>query len=100
MDLRARMRGAGAGCLGATLALAGLALPAGAQAGGPPPMRTRASCAVDSSVPSEADQALAQGRYADAELLYSAALKADPDSGKAMAGLVRTGLGASPGGQT
>jgi predicted aspartyl protease len=92
MDLRARMRGAGAGCLGATLALAGLALPAGAQAGGPPPMRTRASCAVDSSVPSEADQALAQGRYADAELLYSAALKADPDSGKAMAGLVRTGL--------
>jgi predicted aspartyl protease len=55
-------------------------------------MRTRAACAVDSSVPSEADQALAQGRYADAELLYSAALKADPASGKAMAGLVRTGL--------
>src|ERR1017187_10483087 len=98
MDLRAKMRGAGAGCLGAALvlgailALAGLALPAGAQAGGSPPMRTRAACAVDSSTPSEADQALAQGRYADAELLYSAALKAEPDSGKAMAGLVRTGL--------
>ncbi len=80
-------------CAWVVLALAGVALPAGAQAGGSPPMRTRASCAIDSSMPSEADQALAQGRYADAELLYSASLKADPASGKAMAGLVRTAEG-------
>ena len=98
MDLRAKMgRAAGewvcaAWALGAALALAGMALPAGAQAGGAPVMRTRASCAIDSSMPSEADQALAQGRYDDAELLYTAALKADPASGKAMAGLVRTAL--------
>jgi predicted aspartyl protease len=47
---------------------------------------------VDRKAPSDADQALIDGKYADAERLYNVALAADPASGKAMAGLVRTAL--------
>ena len=77
-----------AGWLGLVLVLAASALAAGAQ----PTARNRASCEPDSQLPSEADQALWAKRYSDAELLYSADLKADPASGKAMAGLVRAAL--------
>jgi Flp pilus assembly protein TadD/predicted aspartyl protease len=50
------------------------------------------SCTVDHAPPSEADKALQERRYDDAEKLYSDVLKASPGSGKAMAGLVRVTL--------
>jgi Tfp pilus assembly protein PilF len=49
-------------------------------------------CPSSSPAASEADVALEQRKYADAERLYGDALTADPGSSAAMAGLVRTTL--------
>jgi len=48
------------------------------------------TCAIDRSAPGEADKALRERRFADAERLYGEALAAAPASGPALAGLVRT----------
>jgi tetratricopeptide (TPR) repeat protein len=52
----------------------------------------RPACAVDSTKPTDADNALRLREYAEAERLYGEALAADPTSSAAMAGLVRTTL--------
>jgi len=49
-------------------------------------------CTADNTMPSEADTARFNRKYADAERLYGAALAVDPASDAAMAGLVRTTL--------
>ena len=93
--------GARAGWLGVVLAVAGAAhaqaagspAPGGGEpAGAQQPVRTRANCVADNQAPSQADQALWARKYDDAQVLYAAALQADPASGKALAGLVRTAL--------
>ena len=49
-------------------------------------------CKVDRAPASDADKALAERKYADAERLYNDALTADPASSAAMVGLVRTAI--------
>jgi tetratricopeptide (TPR) repeat protein len=53
----------------------------------------KASCSVDQRSPSEADMALFEHRWTDAEAAYGKMLAADPNSAEAMAGLVKTALG-------
>ncbi len=62
-----------------------------AGAGYPPPVAVP-GCAIDQTPPSDADKALQSRKYADAERLYGDALRVDPSSDTAMAGLVRTML--------
>jgi len=64
----------------------------GSQVASYPPPVAVPGCAIDQTPPSDADRALQGRRYADAERLYGDALAADPASGAAMAGLVRTTL--------
>jgi TonB family protein len=64
----------------------------GSSAAGYPPPVAVPGCAIDQTPPSDADAALQTRKYADAERLYGVALAADPASGAAMAGLVRTTL--------
>jgi predicted Zn-dependent protease len=64
---------------------------AGGQAAGA--QTTRQACGVSHAVPDAAEKALLGGRYSDAEHLYGEELKANPGSGKAMAGVVRAQLG-------
>jgi tetratricopeptide (TPR) repeat protein len=60
---------------------------------GAPPPPAVPGCPFGQSGPSDADLALRQRRYADAERLYGDALTAEPASSAAMAGLVRAMLG-------
>jgi predicted aspartyl protease len=62
----------------------------GAQAAGSP--AAKVTCSIDQRRPSEADMALRERHYADAEALYGKALAAEAGSVEAMAGLVRTTL--------
>jgi predicted aspartyl protease len=52
----------------------------------------KVTCSIDQRKPSEADTALTERRYPDAERLYGEALRANPSSFEAMAGLVRATL--------
>lgn len=56
------------------------------------PDPSKHSCTIDRTPPSDADKALMARRFEDAERLYGEALTADPNSGAAMAGLVRTAI--------
>jgi predicted aspartyl protease/Tfp pilus assembly protein PilF len=56
------------------------------------PAAARSACEPDQTKPSAADRALLGRNYSDAERLYGAAVAADPASGVAMAGLVRTAV--------
>jgi len=81
--------------VGLALASAGQALAqaTGRQvAGAQPGASGRTSCPIDRTPPSEADKALQQRRYPDAERLYGEALAANPNLDVALAGLARTTL--------
>ena len=73
------------------LVVAGAGWAAG-QTAGPPTATARLTCTIDRKAPSEAEKALRERKYADAERLYGEAVAAAPASGEAMAGLVRATL--------
>jgi Flp pilus assembly protein TadD len=65
---------------------------ADSQASGAAASGDKLSCTIDRTPPGEAERAMLQRRYPDAERMYGAALAANPASDAAMAGLVRATL--------
>jgi predicted aspartyl protease/Flp pilus assembly protein TadD len=59
-------------------------------AGAQPAASSKLTCPIDRTPPSEADKALRQRRFPDAERLYGEAVAANPNSDVALAGQVRT----------